>query len=114
MSGGCVADPVARAKGRPIRLRYVHRSREGRNRQVVSTGPIFDPRTVRCQLIGRFGLLVSNPPVVGDCSVKEKGNQRVTRGVLLRKKFFEAEFVYAAMSSAVPAMANTKARRARI
>jgi hypothetical protein len=38
----------------PIRLRYVHRSREGCNRQVVSTGSIFGPRTVCCQLICRF------------------------------------------------------------
>src|SRR5258708_16575824 len=54
VSGGCVADPVARAKGRPTRLRYVHRSREGCNRQVVSTVPIFGPRTVFCQLICRI------------------------------------------------------------
>src|SRR5262245_12034663 len=49
-----------------------------------------------------------------DCSVKEKGNERVTRGALLGKKFFEAEFVYPAMPFAAPAMANTKAGRARI
>src|SRR5438552_18864230 len=54
VSGGCVADPVARAKGRPTRLRYVHRSREGCNRQVVSTGSVFGPRTVCCQSICRF------------------------------------------------------------
>jgi hypothetical protein len=54
VSGGCVADPVARAKGRPIRLRYVHRSREGRNRQAVPTASIFGPRTVCCQLICRI------------------------------------------------------------
>src|SRR5262249_25857035 len=49
-----------------------------------------------------------------DCPVKEKGNERVTRGALLREKFFEAEFVYPAMPFAAPAMANTKAGRARI
>src|SRR5260221_9912527 len=55
VSGGCVADPVARAKGRPKRLRYVHRSREGCNRQVVSTNSIFGPRAVCCQLICGLG-----------------------------------------------------------
>ena len=62
----------------------------------------------------RLGLLVSDPLRVSDCSVKEKGNQRVTRGGLLRKKFFEAELVYPAMPFAAPAMANTKAGRPRI
>ena len=58
--------------------------------------------------------LASDPLGISDCSVKEQGNQCVTRSVLLRKKFFEAEFVHPAMPFAAPAMANTKAGRARI